>query len=69
MSNKSQGILALIAFVLLIGVYFIWDATKNDGQMTLTDANPNAPALTQPAAPGGAPANPTGNQPAPTPQQ
>ncbi len=62
MSNKSQGILALIAFVLLIGVYFIWDATKNDGKMALTDANPNAPALTQPAAPGGA-------QPAPTPQK
>jgi hypothetical protein len=53
MSNKSQGILALVAFVMLIGVYFVWDATKNDGQTTLTEANPNAPALTEPAAPGG----------------
>lgn len=56
MDNKTTGIIALLVVVGLIGGYFVWENTRGaDGQTTLENANPNAPAVTEPAAPGGGP--------------
>lgn len=56
MDNKTTGILAIVVVVALFGGYFVWENTRGaDGQTTLKDANPNAPAITEPAVPGGGP--------------
>ncbi|BCJ90508.1 hypothetical protein IZ6_12430 [Terrihabitans soli] len=56
MDNKTTGILAIVIVVALIGGYVAWENTRGaDGETTLKDANPNAPAITEPAAPGGGP--------------
>jgi hypothetical protein len=65
MDNKTTGILAIVVIIAVIGGYFWWESTRSDGQTTLENANPNAPAITEPSAPGGAPAAPTGTAPAP----
>lgn len=55
MDNRTTMIVAVIILVALIGGYIVWENTRNDGDTTLDQANPNAPALTEPAAPGGGP--------------
>lgn len=56
MDNKTTGIMAIVIVVALIGGYVVWENTRGaDGETTLQDANPNAPAVTEPANPGGGP--------------
>jgi hypothetical protein len=60
MDNKTTGILAIVVLIVVIGGYLYWENTRGaDGQTTLDQANPSAPAVTEPAVPGGGPAKQT----------
>jgi hypothetical protein len=55
MDNKTTGILVIVVLIVVAGGYLWWENTRADGQTTLDQPNPNAPAVSEPANPGGGP--------------